>query len=64
PADLAQKIYGSIKSYNVQKEEWQSDGSLIALIEIPAGMQTEFLDKINKLTSGRAQVKNMPKDKK
>ncbi|MEM4590112.1 MAG: ribosome assembly factor SBDS, partial [Candidatus Micrarchaeia archaeon] len=41
PADLAQKIYGSIKSYNVQKEEWQSDGSLIALIEIPAGMQTE-----------------------
>ncbi|MEM3771203.1 MAG: ribosome assembly factor SBDS, partial [Candidatus Micrarchaeia archaeon] len=64
PADLAQKIYGSIKSYNVQKEEWQSDGSLIALIEIPAGMQTEFLDKINKLTAGRAQVKNMPKDKK
>ena len=64
PAELAQKVYGSLKSYNIQKEEWQGDGSLIALIEIPAGMQTEFLDRINKLTAGKAQIKDVPKEKK
>jgi ribosome maturation protein SDO1 len=64
PADLAQRVYGSIKSYNVQQEEWQGDGSLVAVIEIPAGMQSEFLDRINKLTAGRAQIKDLPKDKK
>jgi len=64
PAELAQKVYGSLKSYSIQKEEWQGDGSLIALIEIPAGMQTEFLDRINKLTAGKAQIKDVPKEKK
>jgi ribosome maturation protein SDO1 len=64
PAELAQKVYGSLKSYNIQKEEWQGDGSLIVLIEIPAGIQTEFLDRINKLTAGKAQIKDVPKEKK
>ena len=64
PADLSQRLYGSLKEYNVQQEEWQGDGSLVAVIEIPAGLQTEFMDKINRLTAGRAQIKDLPKDKK
>ena len=63
PADLAQKCYGALKEYNIQQEEWASDGSLIAIIEIPAGTQAEFFDRINRLTAGRAQIKDMKKTK-
>jgi len=59
PADLAQKCYGVLKEYNIQKEEWAGDGSLIVVMEMPAGLQAEFIDRINRLTSGRVQVKDM-----
>ncbi|VVB73352.1 Ribosome maturation protein SDO1 [uncultured archaeon] len=64
PADVAQKLYGSFKEYNVQQEEWQGDGSLIVVVEIPAGLQTEFFEKANRLTAGRAQIKDLKKDVK
>lgn len=63
PADLAQKCYGALKEYNIQQEEWTSDGSLVAVVEIPAGTQVEFFDRINRLTAGRAQIKDMKKTK-
>lgn len=61
PADLGQRLYGSFKGYKVLKEEWLSDGSLAVLVEIPAGIQSEFLNKINSMTSGRAQIKEVKK---
>ena len=64
PADVAQKLYGSFKEYNVQQEEWLGDGSLIVVVEIPAGLQTEFFDKVNRLTAGQAQIKDLKKDVK
>ena len=64
PADVAQKLYGSFKEYNVQQEEWIGDGSLIVVVEIPAGLQTEFFDKVNRLTAGKAQIKDLKKDVK
>jgi len=64
PADVAQKLYGSFKEYNVQQEEWLGDGSLIIVVEIPAGLQTEFFDKANRLTAGKAQIKDLKKDVK
>ncbi len=57
PAQYAVKSYGFIKSYTIKKEEWAGDGSLIVLIELPAGLQGEFYDKINRLTHGEAQTK-------
>ncbi len=59
PADSAQRIYGFIKEYNIKKEEWLNDGSLAVVLEMPAGLQGEFFDKINKLTSGRAVIKDL-----
>ncbi len=41
---------------DVKKEEWTST-AWIALIEIPAGMQADIYDKLNKLTAGRVDVK-------
>jgi ribosome maturation protein SDO1 len=59
PADIAQKSYGMLKEYHIQQEEWANDGSLIVVIEIPAGTQPEFFDRINHLTAGRAQIKDV-----
>jgi ribosome maturation protein SDO1 len=65
-AELAIKIPTSFtaKGYNIvaqlsqiKKEEWQSDGSWVAVVSLPAGLQMELIDKLNKLTHGRVQTK-------
>jgi len=40
----------------VKKEEWKSD-SWVAVLEIPAGMQSEIMEKLNGLTGGKAEAK-------
>jgi len=57
PAENAVRVYGFVKEHKMMKEEWGSDGSLIALVEIPAGLQGDFFDKLNKLTSGNNETK-------
>ncbi len=57
PGQFAAKSYGALKEYGLQKEEWGSDGSLMIICEMPAGMQGEFFDRVNKLTSGQAITK-------
>ena len=57
PAENAVRVYGFVKEHKKIKEEWESDGSLIAVVEIPAGLQGEFFDKLNKLTSGNNETK-------
>ncbi len=41
---------------DVKKEEWTSN-AWIAVIEIPAGMQSDIYDRLNKLTGGKVEVK-------
>jgi len=54
----AAKAYGSIKGYGtITKEEWQADGSLVALVEMPAGLYGSFIDRIGKITQGTVQTK-------
>jgi ribosome maturation protein SDO1 len=57
PPRFSQRIYGMLKSYGIQKEEWASDGSLIVVIEMPAGIQGEFYEKLNKATGGTAETR-------
>ena len=57
PAEYAPRAYGTLKEYNLQNEEWQQNGSLIAVVEMPAGLQGEFYDKINRITSGNVETK-------
>jgi ribosome maturation protein SDO1 len=59
PPEYAQRVYGLLKGYGIQKEEWAKDGSLIVVIEMPAGMQGEFYDKINRATSGTVETRLM-----
>jgi ribosome maturation protein SDO1 len=58
PADFAGRAFGDISSAStIEKEEWQKDGSWICIVRIPAGIQTEFYDLINKITKGEGVVK-------
>ncbi|RLF65028.1 MAG: ribosome assembly factor SBDS [Thermoplasmata archaeon] len=58
PGKYAGKAYGEVKSFGtIVKEEWLSDGSWKCRIEIPAGMQTEFYDKLNGITKGDVETK-------
>ena len=59
PPEHAQRVYGTLKGYGIQKEEWARDGSLIVVLEMPAGMQGEFYEKINRATAGAAETKLM-----
>jgi ribosome maturation protein SDO1 len=58
PADFAAKAYGDIAAGStMEKDEWQKDGSWVCVVRIPAGIQGEFYDLINKLSKGEGQVK-------
>ena len=52
------RIYGDIKAYGkITREEWQRDGTWIGLVEIPAGLQGEFFDRLNTKTHGDIETK-------
>jgi ribosome maturation protein SDO1 len=58
PAEHTGKSYGVVKSYaDIKREEWQSDGSWIAVVEVPIAMQMELLESLGKVTQGNVQSK-------
>jgi ribosome maturation protein SDO1 len=59
PGDIAVKAYGSLKEFGIHKEEWQKNGDLIAVVEMSAGLQGDFYDRINRATAGRVETKIM-----
>jgi len=59
PAEHSARAYGTLKEYGLQKEEWTAQGDLVCVCEIPAGMQGEFYDRLNKLTAGTVQTKQV-----
>lgn len=46
-----------MKIGKVLRSNYQSDGTWIAEVEIPAGLRTAFIEKINALTKGNGEVK-------
>lgn len=58
PAQYTGHAYGQARSVgDLLRDEWQSDGSWIGVIEIPAGMQSELYDVLNKATQGQVETK-------
>jgi ribosome maturation protein SDO1 len=58
PSAYAPKTYGEVAAFGkLIREAWQNDGSWIGVVQIPAGMQTEFYALINRLTKGEAETK-------
>lgn len=57
PAVHAGKYYQLKEFGKLRKEEWQKDGSYIAVLDIPGGVEDEFYQKVNALTKGEAETK-------
>ncbi|MDI9619863.1 MAG: ribosome assembly factor SBDS [Candidatus Nezhaarchaeota archaeon] len=58
PSQYANKVYSLLPRYGeVLRSQWLNDGSWRGEVEIPAGLQLELLDKINKITHGGVEVK-------
>lgn len=57
PAAYTGRVYELKNNYEVTKEEWQEDGSFIALLRVPAGMRDELFSFLNAITKGEVQTK-------
>jgi len=58
PAEYIGRAYGAVRGFGVlEREDWQSDGSWIGIVKLPAGMQTDFYDRLNDLTKGNISTK-------
>ena len=53
PPEYVPVSMGVVKSLGeVKQEEWQSDGSWVAIIELAAGTHIPFLERLAKVTRG------------
>jgi ribosome maturation protein SDO1 len=60
PAEYTGKSYGTVKNFGtIKREEWQSDGSWVAVVEVPAARQIELMEALGKDTQGNVQSKIM-----
>lgn len=58
PAEYTGKAYGQIRQLGkTKKEEWQNDGALVVVLDIPAGAQTEVYDQLNAITQGNVETR-------
>jgi len=58
PPDHAGKGQAQIREFGeLQREEWQSDGSWVGVLEFPAGLQNEFYERVNEVTSGEGETR-------
>ena len=58
PAEFAAKSYQILSAFGTKlREEWQNDGSLSVVLEMPGGLESDFYDKINSLTHGNVEAK-------
>lgn len=61
-AVTAPKSLYALKHFStVVKDTWNADGSLTCLVQVPAGMFDEFVDKVNAATKGEAELRVIKK---
>ena len=57
PAQFVAQSYTVLKSIGtLKKEEWQTNGSLKAILEIPAAARPNVIDRLGSITKGTATV--------
>jgi len=62
PAQYTGQAYGILKDYK-ESEDWLPNGSLQVVLNIPAGMQLDFYDKLNSITHGAVQSEELQEKK-
>jgi ribosome maturation protein SDO1 len=59
---FAPQSFSIVKSYGTLEDtQWMDDGSLLARIKLPAGLQSELVDRLNSLTHGSVNIKVIEK---
>ncbi len=61
PAVHSGKASAFLHRHELKKEEWQNDGSLVAIVEMPAGLVSDFLTELNHLAHGDVETKILEK---
>ena len=57
PAQYVAKSYTVLKSIgSLKKEDWQTNGSLKAILEIPAAARPNVIDRLGSITKGTATI--------
>lgn len=60
PPEYAGKAYGTVKGFGaIKREEWRADGSWYAILELPAGLYGQFLERIGEITRGNLEAKRI-----
>ena len=61
PVEYASKTYNQVitKMSTVLNSNWKNDGSWEGEVEIPAGIQETFIQKINEVSNRKAVIKNI-----
>ena len=58
PADYAGSGQAKIREFgDLEREEWQNDGSWVGVVTFPAGLQNDFYDLANEVSSGEAETR-------
>lgn len=57
PLQYAAKLHSLLPAYGkIETENWLSDGSYMCKLKIPAGLQAEIMDELNKKTHGTVHI--------
>ncbi|MBI2085447.1 MAG: ribosome assembly factor SBDS [Candidatus Aenigmarchaeota archaeon] len=60
PAQYAGKASSIIRgTTSVKRDSWGGDGSYTCVIEVPAGLAAEMLQRLNKITEGKIESKEL-----
>ncbi|MXR42163.1 ribosome assembly factor SBDS [Halobaculum sp. WSA2] len=58
PADYAGSGQAKVREFgDLEREEWQNDGSWVGVVTFPAGLQNDFYDLANEVSSGEAETR-------
>ncbi|MFB6172476.1 MAG: ribosome assembly factor SBDS [Haloarculaceae archaeon] len=58
PPDYAGSGQAQVRQFgDLEREEWQNDGSWIGVVTFPAGIQNDFYDLVNEVSSGTAETR-------
>jgi len=57
PPDYAGSGQAKIREFgDLDREEWQGDGSWVGVLTFPAGMQNDFFDLVNEVSEGEGET--------
>ncbi|QLG27228.1 ribosome assembly factor SBDS [Halorarum halophilum] len=58
PAEYAGSGQAKVREFgDLEREEWQADGSWVGVVTFPAGLQNDFYDLVNEVSSGEAETR-------